>query len=115
MSTGIRLPKDQLMALSFEDVQLYLATRGWQVDPKRSNELAILYQLSQFADAEVLVPREKELADYAQRMAEVLLMLSAVESRTVWDILNDLSGPTADVLRIGISGPTATLGAIPLD
>ena len=121
MSTGIRIPKDQLLAIRLEDAQLYLASRGWRVEANRSNDLAVLYRLPRVADAEVLVPRVKDLADYAQRMADVLLMLSAVESRsateirTVWDILNDLSGPPADVLRIGISGPTATLGSIPLD
>lgn len=99
MSTGIRIPKDQLLALRLEDVQLYLASRGWRVDPDRSNDLATLYRLSRVADAEVLIPRVEALADYAQRMADVLLMLSAVESRTVWTILNDLQSEHHDVLH----------------
>ena len=114
MITGIRLPQDQLLALRLEDVQLYLESRRWHVDSAKGNGLATYYRNDE-AKADILLPRDRDLADYTERMADMLLTLAAVENRTVWEILNDVSGPPADVLRIAIGGPSAMLGAIPLD
>lgn len=115
MTRTIRFPKETLDALRIEDVQLYLVSRGWQVEPSRFAGLANLYRLPSLPDAEVLVPTDRGLADYPQRMAEAVLNLAAVEQRSEWEVLNDLSGPPADVLRIAVSSPSASLGTMPLD
>jgi hypothetical protein len=41
--------------------------------------------------------------------------LAAVEERSAWAILNDLSGPPGDVMRLRVLAPDATLGNLPLD
>ena len=62
-----------------------------------------------------MLPTDRGLADYPQRMAEAVLNLAAVEGRSEWMVLNDLSGPPADILRIGLAGSSASLGTIPLN
>jgi hypothetical protein len=47
-------------------------------------------------------------------MADVIQSLASVEGRTYVEVLNELSQPPSDVLKVGISAPDATLGNLPL-
>lgn len=115
MNRGVRLPQEALVALRSEDVQLYLSSRGWRVDPHRFAGLANLYRSPAPPDVEVLILTDRTLDDFPARMAEAVINLAAYEQRSEWEVLNDLSGPPADVLRIAIGGPSASLGSMPLD
>jgi hypothetical protein len=42
-------------------------------------------------------------------------VLSALEERTVWEVINDVSGPPADILRLAVSTPNAAVGSLPLN
>src|SRR5262249_29465908 len=66
-------------------------------------------------EAEVLLPRRQEFADYALRIADLLQTVAAVEQRSIWDVLHDVSGPPADVLRFRHTAATSTLGVLPLE
>jgi hypothetical protein len=68
-----------------------------------------------FPDAELLVPIQREVGDFVLRMADVVTTLATIEQRSPWEILNDLSGPPSDVLRLRVSAADATLGNLPLD
>jgi hypothetical protein len=113
--TSLRLPSAQLAALSLEDVQLYVASQGWKSDPSLASSKALLYTVPDASDAELLIPKTKELGDYVNRMADVVQMLAAVEERSIWEVLNDISTPPADTIRLQITAPDATLGLLPLD
>jgi hypothetical protein len=108
-------PSDQLAALRAEDVQIYVASRGWKRDDASSTPKGNVYRYPALRDAEALIPSRRDLADYVERMADVVQMLAAVEQRSAWEIIADLSSPPADVLRLRISAPNATLGTLPLD
>jgi hypothetical protein len=114
MSAILQLPTDQFAALRAEDVQLYLSSHGWKRDDASSTAQAGVYHYPGLRDAEAIVPGRRNLADYAQRMKEVVQMLAAVEERKVWQILDDLSSSSADILRLQVSAPDATLGTLPL-
>lgn len=114
MSTTYELPLEQLAALRTEDVQLYLSGHGWKRDDQISFPKGNIYHFPGLDDAEAVVPGRRELADYVQRMKDVVLMLSAVEERPVSQVLADLSSPPADVLRLQVSAADAALGALPL-
>jgi hypothetical protein len=114
MSTSIRLPFDQLAALRFEDVQLYLASQGWKRDDASSTAKGNVYRYPAIEDAEALLPARRGLADYAERMGDVVQMLAAVEQRSAWQVMADLSAPPADVLRLQVTAADTTLGALPL-
>lgn len=109
-----RLPRDRLAALRPEDVQQYLRSRGWLLDSSGVSDKAVVYHYPGQADAEVLVPRQREVTDYAARLGDVVQVLSALEERTVWEVINDVSGPPADVLRLAVSTANAALGSVPL-
>jgi hypothetical protein len=115
MNATLKLPKEELSALRPEDVQLYLTSRGWQTESAAPSAKATTYRLPNEPDAEVLLPRNRDIADYALRMGDVAQMIAAVEQRSIREVLVDLSGPTADVIRLGITAPEATLGTLPLD
>jgi hypothetical protein len=109
------LPSDQLGALRAEDVQLYLVSHGWKRDDASSTPKANVYRFPALRDAEALLPGRRDLADYVERMADIVQMLAAVEQRKASQVLADLSSPPADVLRFQVSAPDTTLGTLPLD
>lgn len=75
MTLTLKLPREELSALRPEDVQLYLTSRGWRKEPAGPTAKATVYRNPNEADAEVVLPRTRDLADYALRMGDV-----AVES-----------------------------------
>ncbi len=115
MTLMLKLPKDQLSALRFEDVQLHLASRGWQHDAEASREGVGVYRFPTEPDAEVLLPLRRDWPDYPSRLADAVTTLAAVEQRPVWEVLNDLSTPPGDVLRLRVAAPDSSLGTLPLE
>ena len=115
MSSTVPLPRNQVEALCSRDVQFYLASRGWVADPGDSPPGALVWHRYDRPGAEVLLPSRRDLADYTLRMADVVQAIAAVEGRTLFEVLGDLSGPPSDVLRLRVSAPDATLGNLPLD
>jgi hypothetical protein len=114
MIEPLQLPSDQLAALRAEDVQLYLSSHGWQRDDASSSAKGSIYHYPGIRDAEAIVPGRRDLADYVQRMKDVVQMLAAVEVRPTWQVLSDLSSPPADIIRLQMSAPDTTLGTLPL-
>lgn len=115
MNSLLKLPKDQMAALRFEDVRAYLISHGWRLDKDASAEGMGLFRLPDESDAEILLPLQRDWNDYAERMAEAVATLAAVEERAIGQVINDLSGPEADVLRFRIIAPNTTLGTLPLN
>jgi hypothetical protein len=115
MSPTSKLPRDQVESLRTRDVQLYLVSRGWVTDEAESSPVASIYRDPAVADAEVELPLRRDLGDYTLRMADLVQTLAIIEKRPLLEILNDLSGPPSDVLRLRVSAPEATLGNLPLD
>ena len=115
MKTTMSLPRAQIEALRPRDVQHYLTSRGWVTDPVESSTKAAVFQHPTSTDAEVVVPLRRDLGDYTSRMADVVQTLSAFENRPIWEVLQDLSTPPSDILRLRVIAPEATLGSLPLD
>jgi hypothetical protein len=115
MTTALKLPKEELSALRPEDVQLYLGSRGWRKDTAASTPKATVYRFPDEPDSEVVLPSTRDLGDYALRMGDVAEMLAAVEQRSIREVLVDLSGPPADIVRLGILASEASLGTLPLE
>jgi hypothetical protein len=115
MTAIVQLPPDQVAALRFEDVRLYLASRHWQLDPDASAPGAGVYRFASEAAAEVLLPLRRDWSDYSRRMAEAIQTIAAVEQRPASEVLHDLAMPPGDVLRLRIRSPEAALGMLPLE
>ena len=114
-NNGLKIPKEQLAALRPGDVQSYLLSRGWLADREASPPRGTLFRHPSIPDAEALLPLDRDLGDYVYRMADIVLVVAAVENRSVWEVLNDLSGPPSDVLRLRVVASDATLGNLPLE
>ena len=115
MNNIAKLPSEQLRAIRPEDIQLYLSARGWVRDATASSTLGSMYRYPENEDAEALLPVRRELADYEGRVADIIQILAVVEGRSVWQILSDISCPSADILRVQVVAPDAQLGSLPLD
>ncbi len=96
-------------------MQLYLSSRGWRPEPYGPDGRGLLFVHPSFPDVDLLLPLKRDLGDYAIRMGDLVVALATIEQRPVWEILNDLSGPSGDVFRLRVAGSVAALGNIPLD
>lgn len=114
MITIAQLPSDQVAALRADDVQLYLASHGWKRDETASTSKGSVFVFPGLADAEAILPNRRDIADYVERMADIVHVVGAVEQRVPSQVLADLSSPPADVLRLQVIAPDATLGVLPL-
>jgi hypothetical protein len=104
------------LALDPATVEAYLTAHGWEVDAGTSSSEAGIYHLPSDPQAELIVPRDKDFADYALRIGEVLRDVAVAERRKAWDVLEDLSrqqaaavgnGPTRGKRERGNGAPTA--------
>ena len=115
MNASTLLPKDVLLALRPGDISLYLTSRGWVSKPYGAVGQALQFRKSSMRGVDLLVPLTRDLGDYAQRMADLIVALATIEQRPIWEILNDLSAPSGDVFRLKIAGSVTSQGSFPLD
>jgi hypothetical protein len=63
VNSVLKLPRDQMGALRFEDVQQSLQSRHWQYDPDASSNGAGVYRLADESGAEILLPLRRDWGD----------------------------------------------------
>jgi len=110
MLTG--MPAGALTGIEPAGIAAYLRASGW-CEVGTYGRTAIWTRTVAGVEAEVLMPPNAELRDYATRLAELVSTLSTVEQRPVAEILQDLRSPMLDVqyIRTMPDGPS---GSIPL-
>lgn len=99
--------------VDYLDVRAYLEARGWVRAPSRRSYAAI-YRSGREPDAEVQVPLDRDLADYADAMVVIARRLATVERRSAESILHDLLQPRRDLLRFGLEGDAMRDGGVGL-
>jgi hypothetical protein len=82
MNPTLRLPKERVLALDIAAVEAYLLARRWEADMRATSPDAGVYHWPADRPAEILLPRDRSIADYALRLSEVLQALAATERRT---------------------------------
>jgi hypothetical protein len=107
MNPTLRLPIESVLALDLAAVEAYLLAQGWQADRQASSRQAGVYHLPTDPAAEILLPRDRDFVDYALRLSEVLQALAAVERRTAWQVLEDLSARPAGAAANGAAASTS--------
>ena len=112
--TPLKLPRDRVAALRAEDLRHHLHDRGWQPDPGASSELVTVYRFPAEPDAEILVPKRRDIGDYVLRMADAASTLAAVERRSIWEVMADLASPPTGGVRPCVCSPDSASGT-PLD
>ncbi|BFP52875.1 MULTISPECIES: hypothetical protein [unclassified Streptomyces] len=108
----------QVNDLSTASLLRYLRGRGWS--PSRDygrGQLWVLTASDESGDPyEVMVPLDRGPRDYADRVADLVETLSAVEARRPADVLREMSLPSADwqFLRLTPPGPSGTAPLVEL-
>lgn len=107
---------DVLQALGPFDVAAYLRSRHWQMVDQIGVKGAVwTATLADGDEAELLLPLDRTLGDYAVRMTEALQTLEVAENRSPLEILHDIQDTTADVVRVHLQSPAFEDGSVPLE
>jgi hypothetical protein len=99
--------------VDYLEVRAYLEARGWTRVPSR-RAYAAIYRSPREPVAEVQVPLDRDLADYAEAMGVVARRVSEWEGRSAESVLHDLLQPRRDVLRFGLEGEVTRDGGVSL-
>jgi hypothetical protein len=93
--------------------EAYLRTHNWQLFD--SEERYTLWSSNKSADREVLVPLNRNYADYVRRLAEAVKSLEDVEERPAALIVQDLISAPFDIIRLRAEEETDITGSITLN
>lgn len=108
MISPLWLPKEKVGALRAKDLEPYLLAHGWLQDASKSSADVGVFCFPSEPDATVSLPRRRDFGDYVFRMADVVVMLAAVEQRPAGEVLNDLLALRTDA-RETTNGPPRAL------
>lgn len=113
MKNSKKILEAQLRDVGPEDAQLYLESRGWE-RTKTTPRGGIVFRNPRVREAEVFLPLDREYKDFTRRMGDLVVSLAEIEERPVNSLLNDLSGPMCDAVRIRVESPETRSGSVPL-
>lgn len=88
--SALQLPKKRVEALDPADLERHLRAHGWEQRREIVGGRVGLFRHPSYPD-EVFLPRDKRFVDFALRVGEVLAATAAVEKRTAWEVLEELS------------------------
>ncbi|HET9954201.1 MAG TPA: hypothetical protein VFQ61_06845, partial [Polyangiaceae bacterium] len=98
--------------LGYQDVRDYLRAHGWTQASSKRDYVAIYRHDA--PRAEVLIPLDRDLADYGKAMWLAAREIATVERRTVESVLHDLRQPRLDRIRISLEGEDLENGTLAL-
>jgi hypothetical protein len=92
---------DRIGALEPFEVVAYLRARDWR-RTDRIREVATVWAppSSEPRQAEVIVPSDRSVGDFAIRMAELVRALTVIEERPSAEVGTDIGTATVDVMRL---------------
>lgn len=110
--------REALLEIPPNEVAAYLRARNWNlVDRDGEKNRWSVWTLGDLdaPKAEILLPHDQALGDFALRMSDVLSVLESAEERSQIDILRDIQTSTGDIIRIQANGTDVYGGAIQLE
>lgn len=100
MRTQIR-DRRAVISLSPINVRAYLSGQGWkEVDRIGDKATVHVRRDDDSREWEILLPTREALADFAERMADVVAVLAMAEGRDELAVFSDLANSGADVIRL---------------
>ena len=99
--------------LRWSDVRAYLEAHGWTRAESKRDYVAIFRHVA--PRAEVVVPIDRDVGDYAEAMMQVASEVASVENRTAASVVHDLTKTSKDVLRFALTGNAIDAGTVRLD
>lgn len=93
MTDSLGLPRKLLGSVLPGRMRSYLAGGGWVEDPSESFDAAAVYRHPAEPKARAIVPLDRELGDYAARVADLVRLVAAVEDRLESAVLHEIAAP----------------------
>lgn len=109
--------RDRATLLSIHPARVgaYLNARGWKRMQWEANRYSLWVKPSDGQSTEILLPLNPRLADFTERMAELLGDLQRAEQRSQIEILRDIESSGCDVFRFRKNPHSGFLGTIPIE
>ncbi|MDR3712732.1 MAG: hypothetical protein P4L51_07950 [Puia sp.] len=98
--------------LKFTQIQAYLRNTGWLRIETAKAEIALFQKNNGDDFEEVVLPLNKDFADYKYRIVDVLESIASIEKRKVDQVLTDLTLPPADIIRFRVINKDTIGGTI---
>ena len=116
MTARDRLPSELLLRLRPSDVQSYLRLSGWTTAGSLQKGVVAFRNPQAKARNEIVLPIDRDFADYEERMAEVVGQLAALDpaGRSALEILVELVLPPADILKYRLIESRTEEGFLPV-
>lgn len=99
-----------LHSLSPIDITSYLLSKGGL----RKGAFRDVAGVWEYAGNEIIVPNDRQLADYASSVATILIRLENAENRSQLEILKDIQLSGYDVVRVRNTSVEAKKGSLPI-
>lgn len=104
-----------LGAVSPLELVAYLRTAGWTEVTREAGRFGIWSLRHDDDSSEILLPLDRTLRDFPNRVREVLATLEKVEDRSELEILHDLATASADVVRARLDTDDPASSSVGLD
>ena len=99
------------------EVASYLRVHGWrqEADLNGKGSVWLLPAEDGREEADITLPLQRDLGDFALRMGDVLRTLRQVERRSEPEILQDLVTTSSDLIRVRAPSREAESGSLPIE
>jgi len=103
---------DAIPAIKYTELQAYLRNTGWQRRETARSDIGVFLKRTERDTHEVLLPLNRDFADYRARVVDALEQIALVENREVDQVLTDLTIDPADVVRFRVISSDTVGGTI---
>jgi hypothetical protein len=110
--------KDRATLLTIRPARVgtYLQAKGWRRISVETDRYSLWARPSESGEPnEILLPLNATLADFTERMAEMLGDLQRAEGRSQLEILRDIEASSCDVFRFRQNPRSSFLGTMPIE
>lgn len=99
--------------ISVEDLARYLVATGWK-ETKRVRGIAAVWQNPEIQASEVLLPLDRSLRDYEDRIRDAVTALAEQEGRKATEVARDVGLMSNNLVSVRVMHPDTDQGSIPL-
>jgi len=108
------VPLAQVADIRPISVRVYVKARRWKRIANKRENVAVFQTPKQGRYEQLIIPVDKEIDDFSERIIDVVLRIAEFEGRTPTSVINDLLAPNSDTIRFAIEGREADAGFVSL-
>lgn len=108
------IPVPLLRSMSPQHLATYAKAMGWRRIQTDNSEIVLFAHPDQDRFEQLVIPRNTNLDDFSERMAEILFKLADAHQRPVTEVMHDAMLPSSDTIRFAWEGAEANSGSIGL-